>query len=56
MIFNIEYLIHYISQKITLEKGDIIFTGTPKGVGKISNKDILEGYINDEKILNISVN
>ena len=55
MIFNIEYLIHYISQKITLEKGDIIFTGTPKGVGKISNQDILEGYINDEKILNISI-
>ena len=34
MIFNIEYLIHYISQKITLEKGDINYTGTQKGVGK----------------------
>ena len=56
MIFNIKYLIHFISQKITIEKGDIIFTGTPKGVGKISNQDILEGYINDEKILNININ
>ena len=54
MIFNIKYLIHFISQKITLEKGDIIFTGTPKGVGKISKSDKLEGFINNEKILNIN--
>ena len=54
MIFNIKYLIHFISQKITLEKGDIIFTGTPKGVGRISKSDKLEGFINNEKILNIN--
>ena len=55
MIFDIKYLIHFISQKITLEKGDIIFTGTPKGVGKVSKSDKLEGSINNEKILNINI-
>ena len=55
MIFNIKYLIHFISQKITIEKGDIIFTGTPKGVGKISKSDKLEGFINNEKILSINI-
>lgn len=55
MIFNIKYLIYFISQKITIEKGDIIFTGTPKGVGKISKLDKLEGFINNEKILSINI-
>lgn len=55
MIFNIKYLIYFISQKITIEKGDIIFTGTPKGVGKISKSDKLEGFINNEKILSINI-
>ena len=55
MIFKIEYLIHYISQLISLEENDIIFSGTPKGVGKLKVGDKLEGYIENEKILNINI-
>ncbi len=55
MIFKIEYLIHYISQFISLEENDIIFSGTPKGVNKLKVGDKLEGYIENEKILNINI-
>ena len=55
MIFKIEYLIHYISQFISLEENDIIFSGTPKGVDKLKVNDKLEGYIENEKILNINI-
>ena len=55
MIFKIEYIIHYISQFIPLEENDIIFSGTPKGVNKIEVGDNLEGYIENEKILNINI-
>ena len=55
MIFRIEYLIHYISQFISLEENDIIFSGTPKGVDKLKVGDKLEGYIENEKILNINI-
>ena len=55
MLYNIEYLIEYISKFITLEKGDLIFSGTPKGVGKVEIGDKLEGFINDEKLLDIII-
>ena len=55
MIFKIEYLVHYISQFISLEENDIIFSGTPKGVNKLREGDKLEGYIENEKILNINI-
>ena len=55
MIFKIEYLIHYISQFISLEENDIIFSGTPKGVNKLKFGDKLEGYIENEKTLNINI-
>ena len=55
MIFKIEYLIHYISQFISLQENDIIFSGTPKGVDKLKVGDKLEGYIENEKILNINI-
>ena len=55
MIFKIEYLLHYISQFISLEENDIIFSGTPKGVDKLKVGDKLEGYIENEKILNINI-
>jgi 2-keto-4-pentenoate hydratase/2-oxohepta-3-ene-1,7-dioic acid hydratase in catechol pathway len=41
MIFNIAYLISYISQGITLEPGDVIATGTPEGVGFFRNPPVL---------------
>ena len=55
MIFKIEYLIHYISKFIPIEENDIIFSGTPKGVNKLKIGDKLEGYIENEKILNINI-
>lgn len=51
MIFNISEIISYISTYFTLEKGDLIFTGTPKGVGKVEKDDIFEGYLEDEEVL-----
>lgn len=47
MIFDIDALIVYISKFITLRKGDLIYTGTPAGVGPIAIGDKLEGYIED---------
>jgi 2-keto-4-pentenoate hydratase/2-oxohepta-3-ene-1,7-dioic acid hydratase in catechol pathway len=41
MIFKIDYLIHYISQGITLEPGDVIATGTPEGVGVFRKPPVL---------------
>ena len=55
MIHSIDEIISYVSQYITLKKGDIIFTGTPEGVGKIHKEDILEAYIGNQKLLHINV-
>ena len=55
MIFKIDEIISYVSEFITLKKGDLIFTGTPDGVGKVEKEDILEGYIENEKILDFKV-
>jgi 2-keto-4-pentenoate hydratase/2-oxohepta-3-ene-1,7-dioic acid hydratase in catechol pathway len=51
LIFNFEELIVYVSQFFKLQVGDYIFTGTPAGVGPISIGDKLEGYLEDEKLL-----
>ena len=48
MLFTIDEIIEYISQFITLKIGDLIFTGTPIGIGKIEIGDELEGYIEKE--------
>ena len=45
MIFSIDKIISYVSQFFTLKTGDIIFTGTPKGVGKVAINDRLEGWL-----------
>ena len=55
MIHSVDYLIHYVSEFITLKKGDLIFTGTPSGVGKVKKSDLLEGFIENEKILEVKV-
>jgi 2-keto-4-pentenoate hydratase/2-oxohepta-3-ene-1,7-dioic acid hydratase in catechol pathway len=55
MIFHIDYIISYISSFITLKKGDLIFTGTPKGVSKINKSDVLEGFIEKQKMLEIKI-
>lgn len=55
MIFNINQLIAYVSQFITLKVGDLIYTGTPAGVGPIQIGDVLNGYIGEKQMFTLSV-
>lgn len=55
MLWKIDDIIAYISQYFTLKKGDIIFTGTPKGVAKVNENDILEGFLEDKLLFKIQV-
>ncbi len=55
MIFSFDDIICYISSFITLKKGDLIFTGTPAGVGEVEIGDSLNGYVRDERVLSIKV-
>ena len=55
MLFSYDYIIAFVSKYITLKKGDLIFTGTPQGVASVSTGDRLEGYIEDEKMLDFYV-
>lgn len=54
MIFGFNQIICHISKFFTLQKGDIIFTGTPAGVGKVNSGDRLEGFIEQKSIFSIS--
>ena len=55
MIFNINKIIEYASKFFTLNIGDLIFTGTPAGVGPVNVYDKLEGYLNGEKLLDVDI-
>ena len=55
MIFNIDQIISYISNYMTLKTGDLIFTGTPSGVGPIKIGDNLEGFINDKSMFKVNI-
>jgi acylpyruvate hydrolase len=55
MIHNFDAIISYISKFITLKQGDIIFTGTPAGVGPVKIGDRLEGFIENEKFIDFEV-
>lgn len=55
LLFSFEQIIAFVSQYITLKKGDLIFTGTPAGVGKVNVGDHLQGYIGDNKLLDFFV-
>ena len=55
MLWKIDELISYISTFFTLKIGDVIFTGTPAGVGKVSIGDTLEGFIEGNKIFNLNI-
>ncbi|MFV0398931.1 MAG: fumarylacetoacetate hydrolase family protein [Bacteroidales bacterium] len=55
MIFPVNRIIAYVSQFFTLKIGDVIYTGTPAGVGPVAINDHLEGYIGDTKMLDFYV-
>ena len=55
MLWKIDELISYVSQFFTLKIGDIIFTGTPAGVGPVVENDILEGSLEGHKLFSIKV-
>jgi 2-keto-4-pentenoate hydratase/2-oxohepta-3-ene-1,7-dioic acid hydratase in catechol pathway len=55
MLWKIDELISYVSQYFTLKIGDIIFTGTPEGVGIVKPEDVLEGFLEGHKLFRIHV-
>jgi 2-keto-4-pentenoate hydratase/2-oxohepta-3-ene-1,7-dioic acid hydratase in catechol pathway len=55
MLWKIDELIEYVSKYFTLKIGDIIFTGTPAGVGKVVANDKLKGYIENDELFSITV-
>ncbi len=55
MLWKIDELIEYVSKYFTLKIGDIIFTGTPAGVGKVFANDTLKGYIENEELFSIKI-
>ena len=55
MLFDFDYITSYLSRFFTLRTGDLIFTGTPKGVGPVKVGDVLSASIEDEKLLEFEV-
>lgn len=55
MLFGVDELIAYISQWFTLKTGDLIYTGTPMGVGPVHIDDHLEGWLEERKVLEFNV-
>jgi len=55
MLWKIDELISYVSQFFTLKIGDIIFTGTPEGVAAVKPNDVLEGFLEGQKLFRIQV-
>jgi 2-keto-4-pentenoate hydratase/2-oxohepta-3-ene-1,7-dioic acid hydratase in catechol pathway len=55
MLWKIDELVAYVSQYFTLKIGDIIFTGTPEGVAAIEPNDVLEGFLENNKLFRIQV-
>ena len=55
MLFKIDDIIAYVSQFVTLKIGDLLFTGTPVGVGPVSIGQRLQGYLEEEKLLDFYI-
>ncbi len=55
MIYSFNYIVSYVSKFFTLKQGDLIFTGTPAGVGQVKISDKIEGFIEGKKLLECEV-
>jgi|SRR5690606_24891690 len=55
MLFSFDYIISYLSKFFTLRTGDLIYTGTPKGVGPVKIGNVLSAYIENEKLLEVEI-
>ncbi len=55
MLWKIDELISHVSQYFTLKIGDVIFTGTPQGVARVNPNDVLEGFLEGNKLFRIQV-
>ncbi|HRI26632.1 MAG TPA: fumarylacetoacetate hydrolase family protein [Chitinophagales bacterium] len=55
LLFDFDTIISYISKFFTIQQGDLIFTGTPEGVGRVQIGDVLEGFIGEQKLLHCEV-
>ena len=55
MLFKVDEIVSYISRFFTLKMGDLIYTGTPAGVGLVKEGDHLAGYLEDRKVLEFNV-
>ena len=55
MLFKVDQLIAYISKYISLKIGDLIYTGTPAGVGSLAVGDHLQGYIEEQKLIDFHI-
>ena len=55
MIFSIDRIVSYVSQFFTLKIGDIIYTGTPAGVGPVNIGDWLEGFIGEKQLISLAI-
>ena len=55
MLWKVDEIIAYVSKYFTLKIGDIIFTGTPSGVGRVKKNDVLSGFLEEEQLFSIKV-
>ncbi len=55
MLWKIDELIAYVSTFFTLKKGDVIFTGTPAGVGRVAANDYLSGSLEQKELFNLRI-
>ncbi len=55
MIFSVNHVISHVSQFMTLKMGDLIFTGTPAGVGPVAENDVLECFLGERPLLKVKV-
>ena len=55
MVFNVEQIISFISTRFTLQMGDLVFTGTPAGVGGVKQGDVLEGFLQENLLVSTTI-